>query len=81
MRGSFKGAIRICLRFLSFLFNDVVFLHIPRKSPRSLRLLFSFPTAPTSIFFLHNVLWFFEGPQGAINVVQPATVFGSKSPR
>jgi hypothetical protein len=51
MRGSFKGAIRIPLRSPSFLFNDLVFLRIPRKSLRSLPLLFSSPTAGTNFIF------------------------------
>jgi hypothetical protein len=32
----------------------------------------SIPTAPTNIFFVHSDLWFFEGPQGAINTTQLA---------
>lgn len=40
MRVSIKGAIRIPLRPPSFLFNDLVFLRIPRKSLKSLLLLF-----------------------------------------
>jgi len=46
-RGSFEGAIRIPLRALSFLFNDLAFLRIPRKSLKFLTLLFSIPTAHT----------------------------------
>ena len=48
MRGSFEGAIRISLRALSFLFNDLAFLCIPRKSLKFLTSLFSIPTAPTN---------------------------------
>jgi hypothetical protein len=45
-RGSFEGAIRIPLRALLFLFNDLAFLCIPCKSLKFLTLLFSIPTAP-----------------------------------
>jgi hypothetical protein len=48
-RGSFKGAIRIPLRALMFLFNDLAYLCIPRKSLKFLALLFSIPTAPTKL--------------------------------
>jgi hypothetical protein len=44
-RGSFEGAIRIPLRSPSFLFNDLVFLGIPRKSLKFRQLLFSISTA------------------------------------
>jgi hypothetical protein len=47
-RGSFEGAIRIPLHALSFLFNDLAFLVIPRKSLKFLTLLFSVPTASAS---------------------------------
>ena len=43
-RGSFEVAIRIPLRSPSFLFNDLVFLRIPRKSLKPRQLLFSIPT-------------------------------------
>jgi hypothetical protein len=46
-RGSFEGAIRIPLNASLFLFNDLAFLRIPRKSFRFPTLLFSIPTAPT----------------------------------
>ncbi len=39
--------MRIPLRAPSFLFNDLAFLRIPRKSLKFLQLLFSIPTAPT----------------------------------
>jgi hypothetical protein len=42
-----EGAIRIPLPTSSFLFSDLVFLYIPRKSLKFLTLLFSMPTAPT----------------------------------
>jgi hypothetical protein len=45
-RGSFEGAIRIPLRTLSFLFNNLVFLRVPRKSLKFHSSLFSIPTAP-----------------------------------
>jgi hypothetical protein len=45
IRGSFEGAIRISFHSLSFLFNDLAFLDIPRKSLKFLTLLFSLPTA------------------------------------
>jgi hypothetical protein len=45
IRGSFEGAIRIPLRSSSFLFNDLGFLAIPRKSLKFLMLLFSIPIA------------------------------------
>jgi hypothetical protein len=48
MRGSFEGAIRIPLRASSFLFNDLVFLRIPRKSLKFLTSVFSIPTARSS---------------------------------
>ena len=48
-RGSFEGAIRIPLHASSFLFNDLAFLVIPRKSLRFLAALFSIPTAPTNL--------------------------------
>jgi hypothetical protein len=48
MRGSFEGAIRIPLRSSLFLFNDLVFLRIPRKSLKFHSSLFSIPTAPTN---------------------------------
>jgi hypothetical protein len=44
-RGSFEGARRIPLRARTFLFNDLAFLRIPRKSLKFLTLLFSIPTA------------------------------------
>jgi len=44
MRGSFEGAIRIPLRALSFLFNDLAFLCIPCKSLKFHWFLFSAPT-------------------------------------
>src|SRR5260370_36156334 len=46
-RGSFEGAIRIPLHASLFLFNDLPFLRIPRKSLKFPTLLFSIPTAPT----------------------------------
>jgi hypothetical protein len=46
-RGSFEGAIRIPLHASPLLFNDLVFLVIPRKSLKFLMPLFSIPTAPT----------------------------------
>ena len=49
-RGSFEGAIRIPLRSPSFLFNDFMFLRIPRKSLKSHSSLFSIPTTPTHHF-------------------------------
>ena len=48
-RGSFEGAIRIPSRASSFLFNDLVFLRIPRKSLKFHSALFSIPTAPTNL--------------------------------
>src|SRR6266481_3285076 len=45
-RGSFRGAIRIPLHALLFLFNDLAFPLIPRKSWKFLTLLFSISTAP-----------------------------------
>src|SRR5271170_2483061 len=48
-RGSFGGAIRIPLHALSFLFNDLTFLRVPRKSLKFHSSLFSIPTAPTNI--------------------------------
>jgi hypothetical protein len=51
-RGSFKGAIRSPLRFLLFLFNDLLFLRISFKSLKSLAFLFSIPTAPTNNFLI-----------------------------
>ena len=47
-RGSFEGAIRIPLHASLFLFIDLAFLAIPRKSFGFLTLLFSIPTAPTN---------------------------------
>jgi hypothetical protein len=47
-RGRFKGAIRVPLRSLSVFFNNLVLRRIPRKSLKSLPLLFSIPTAPTN---------------------------------
>ena len=47
-RGSFEGAIRIPLRALSFLFNDLVIRRIPCKPLQFLLLVFSIPTAPTN---------------------------------
>src|SRR5580700_119019 len=47
-RGSFEGAIRIPLRASLFLFNDLGFLHVPRKSLKFHSSLFSIPTAPTN---------------------------------
>ena len=44
-RGSFEGAIRIHLRASLFLFNDLAFLRVPRKSLKFLTLLFSIFTA------------------------------------
>jgi hypothetical protein len=44
-RGSFEGAIRISCHALSFLFNDLAFLGIPRKSLKFHASLFSIPTA------------------------------------
>jgi hypothetical protein len=44
-RGSFEGAIRMPLRSSLFLFNDLVFLRIPRKSLKFLTSLFSLPTS------------------------------------
>jgi hypothetical protein len=40
--------MRIPLRASSFLFNNLAFLRIPRKSLKFLTLLFSIPTAPTN---------------------------------
>jgi hypothetical protein len=48
MRGSFGGAIRIPLRALSFLFNDLVFPGISCKSLKFLILLFSIATDPAN---------------------------------
>lgn len=48
MRGSFEGAIRVPLRALSFLFNDIAFLCIPRKSLKFHWFLFSIATIPTN---------------------------------
>ena len=42
-RGSFEGALRIPLRSPSFLFNDLVFPRIPRKSLKFRRFLFRSP--------------------------------------
>ena len=50
-RGSFEGAIRIPLHASLFLFIDLAFLAIPRKSFGFLTLLFSIPTAPTKASF------------------------------
>src|SRR6266849_10160059 len=65
-RGSFEGAIRIPLRALSFLFNDLAFLGIPRKSLKFLTLLFSIPTARTHqlalAIFSYNRNTFQRGP-------------------
>ena len=60
-RGSFEGAIRIPVHSSSFLFNDLVFLRIPRKSLKFLTLLFSIRTAPTNISFITNSLREAEG--------------------
>src|SRR5260370_17336521 len=50
-RGSFEGAIRIPLHASLFLFIDLAFLAIPRKSFGFPTLLFSsIPTAPTNFF-------------------------------
>jgi hypothetical protein len=55
-RGRFKGAIRIPLRSLSLFFNNLPFPRISRKSLKLLPLLFSIPTAPASLSFLHFLL-------------------------
>jgi hypothetical protein len=47
-RGSFEGAKRIPLRALMFLFNDLAFLRIPRKSLKFHSSLFSIPTGPSN---------------------------------
>jgi hypothetical protein len=47
-RGSFEGAIRIPLRALLFLFNDLAFLRNPRKSLKFHWILFSIATDPTN---------------------------------
>lgn len=65
-RGSFKGAIRISSCSLSFLFNDEVFLRVPRKSLKSLVPFFSIPTTPINNFLI--LLWFKE-IQGALGRV------------
>src|SRR5260370_2628210 len=50
-RGSFEGAIRLPLPASLFLFIDLAFLAIPRKSFGFPTLLFSsIPTAPTNFF-------------------------------
>ena len=51
-RGSFEGAIRIPLHSPLFLFSDLEFLRIPRKSLKFHSSLFSIPTAPTNIFLI-----------------------------
>jgi hypothetical protein len=55
-RGSFEGAIRIPLRALLFLFNDLAFPRIPRNSLKFLRSLFSIPTAPTKVSCFQSLI-------------------------
>jgi hypothetical protein len=55
-RGSLKGAVKVPLRVSSFLFNALAFRSTPRKSLKSLSLLFSIPTAPAKPALSFNEL-------------------------
>ena len=74
-RESFEGAIRIPSRASSFLFNDLEFLRIPRKSLQFLASLFSIPTTPASSLSLSNGLanslrhcGFFPGARDSLRI-------------
>lgn len=59
-RGSFEGAIRIPLRALSFLFNDLAFPGLPANSLKFLTSLLSLP--PLANFLIANALLMLLAP-------------------